>query len=676
MPPRISPIWEYFKEEENDPSVALCQVLGCRKPSVSRGKSGTARSNLTNSSMTNHMLTHHPVKYREFLESKQKVSEKRKHDAENDDDESELESCSVPIFNLRVHSQRQKFLKHSTQSTLSSWVGGSHTGGQAAGSTYDIHDQRAKDKHKGILMMVIMDLQPWSIVNDPGFIYCAHQLDPHYKIPSATFYRSLLDKAFEKSNKKVEEKIVKDQPEFVACQLDGWSSYRHGYMGLLISYLTKSWKRVSLCLACSPFDDHHTGENIADWLDNKLTTWKVLDKATVVISDTASNMLKSMEFMPNNMEHCGCLNHVLQLAINDETFQKPEVQNIMAKVKAFITYHSMSVLLSSALEKKQKELGWEKVLQPVKDVKTRWNTTHDTLKRFVELKNPITKILNDEEWKEKIKVNKKAVKFSSLEWQVMENVVKVLEPFKEATLELSKQSACISSTIPTVTSILHTLKPSNTDADAGVKDLKRRLKSNLEARVESYENQDIFALSTILDPKFKHHFFRSDECRSRAKRKLVNFVESELYMDDMLGDGDDQGTLEEVAEPNNNVTGLAAVFQALKNKAKKNDHLNQRKETVEDVVDKYLEEELEENKTLAWWSNFEARNPENKIRLALCKVARKYLTPCPTSTNCERLFSVAGQIMDEKRTNMLPENLEKILFMRENIIVTNFSLDW
>ena len=99
MPPRISPIWEYFKEEEKDPSVAVCQVVGCRKPSVSRGKSGTARSNLTNSSMTNHMLTHHPDKYREFLESKQKVSEKRKLESENDD-ESELELSSVPIFNL------------------------------------------------------------------------------------------------------------------------------------------------------------------------------------------------------------------------------------------------------------------------------------------------------------------------------------------------------------------------------------------------------------------------------------------------------------------------------------------------------------------------------------------------------------------------------------------------
>lgn len=190
------------------------------------------------------------------------------------------------------------------QSTISSWVGGGHTSsGQAGGSTYDIHDQRAKEKHKGILMMVVMDLQPWSFVNDPGFVYCAYQLDPHYKVASTTFYRGLLDKSYHKSVKKVEEKIAIDNPEFVACQLDGWSSYRHGYMDMLISYLTKGWKRVSLC----PFDGHHTGENIAEWLDSKLTSWKVLDKTTVVISDTASNMLKCMEFLPNDMEHCGCL---------------------------------------------------------------------------------------------------------------------------------------------------------------------------------------------------------------------------------------------------------------------------------------------------------------------------------------------------------------------------------
>ena len=107
------------------------------------------------------------------------------------------------------------------------------------------------------------------------------------------------------------------------------------------------------------------------------------------------------------------------------------------------------------------------------------------------------------------------VKFSSHEWKVLENLVKVLEPFKEATLELSKASACIFLTIPTVTSLLHTLNPSSSDSDGGVKDLKRRLKSNLEARVELYETRDIYSIATLLDPKFKEHFFRSDESRAK-----------------------------------------------------------------------------------------------------------------------------------------------------------------
>ena len=48
----------------------------------------------------------------------------------------------------------------------------------------------------------------------------------------------------------------------------------------------------------------------------------------------------------------------------------------------------------------------------------------------------------------------------------------------------------------------------------------------------------------------------------------------------------------------------------------------------------------------------------------------------PTSTNCERLFSIAGQAMDEKRANLLPERLDKLLFLPENIKNTNFNFDW
>ena len=122
----------------------------------------------------------------------------------------------------------------------------------------------------------------------------------------------------------------------MSCQLDSWSAYRHGYIGLLINYITPGWKRVSLCLACGQFDTNHTGENMGNWLDMKLESWKVIDKTTVCVSDTAANMLKMMEYLPNNMEHNDCLNHVFQLSINDEILEKPLLQMLECSIKLSI----------------------------------------------------------------------------------------------------------------------------------------------------------------------------------------------------------------------------------------------------------------------------------------------------------------------------------------------------
>lgn len=120
--------------------------------------------------------------------------------------------------------------------------------------------------------------------------------------------------------------------------------------------------------------------------------------------------------------------------------------------------------------------------------------------------------------------------------------------------------------------------------------------------------------------------------------------------------------------------GLEAAFKAIQQNARRTDD-GVTKETEEDVLKAFLSDKLETS-CLSWWLKFETESKDKKIQLALCRIARQYLTPPPTSTNCERLFSVAGQIMDEKRARILPENLEKILFLRENILVCNYSLEW
>ena len=266
MPPKKSLIWKHYDEDVSDHTNVICKVPGCKKPKVSRGKEGSTKGNLSNASMTNHLKNNHPKQFSEFMNAKSAKDTAEKRKMEEEKEEEEMEGGTIPLFNLNTQKKRKEFLH---QTNLNSWVGGTSVN-QPQGAVYDVHDVRAKERHKGVLMMVIMDLQPWNFVSDPGFLYFSSQMDPHYKVASTTFYRELLGKAYKNGVTKVQEKLRRDDPVAISCQLDGWSSFRHGYIGLLVNYISPTWKRVSLCLACSPFDDHHTGENLVGGKTRKL----------------------------------------------------------------------------------------------------------------------------------------------------------------------------------------------------------------------------------------------------------------------------------------------------------------------------------------------------------------------------------------------------------------------
>ncbi|ELU09415.1 hypothetical protein CAPTEDRAFT_70034, partial [Capitella teleta] len=63
---------------------------------------------------------------------------------------------------------------------------------------------------------------------------------------------------------------------------------------------------------------------------------------------------------------------------------------------------------------------------------------------------------------------------------------------------------------------------------------------------------------------------------------------------------------------------------------------------------------------LKWW-------PVNRHQFpVLSKAARKYLSAPPTSVDSERVFSVSGKVADEKRSSVLPENFEALVFLKCN----------
>jgi len=53
--------------------------------------------------------------------------------------------------------------------------------------------------------------------------------------------------------------------------------------------------------------------------------------------------------------------------------------------------------------------------------------------------------------------------------------------------------------------------------------------------------------------------------------------------------------------------------------------------------------------------------------LIICVIARTFLSAPPTSIASEQLFSAAGQIYSDRRSSLLGENAEKLLFLAYNI---------
>ena len=64
------------------------------------------------------------------------------------------------------------------------------------------------------------------------------------------------------------------------------------------------------------------------------------------------------------------------------------------------------------------------------------------------------------------------------------------------------------------------------------------------------------------------------------------------------------------------------------------------REAAKKALDQYLSLPVTESDTYGFWRSYEKTT--DMAQKSLCKMARIFLTPPPTSTDVERLFSIAG----------------------------------
>lgn len=182
--------------------------------------------------------------------------------------------------------------------------------------------------------------------------------------------------------------------------------------------------------------------------------------------------------------------------------------------------------------------------------------------------------------------------------------------------------------------------------------LKTNILQNIERRFKQVEHVSILAISTLLDPRFKKIHFTQPLALSNAIKKLntliVNATATEL----------DTPPTPSTSEPQSNSSEfdfwaphkqLANNFTShIENQSSINSELQQYfSSTVTDI----------NSDSIVEWNQLKSIYP------TMYNLSVEFLAIQATSVPSERLFSLAGNVITEKRNRLSDTHLEEILLL-------------
>ena len=221
-----------------------------------------------------------------------------------------------------------------------------------------------------------------------------HAFDPMYELPSRKYFSTT---EIPKLYIDVKESIVKpavQNAQYFSASTDLWTSCsNHPYLSFTIHFLTKDWELKSYCLDTIPLFEDHTGQNVADALQDILANWELKAESLVVTTtDNCSNFVLAFQLL--EYLRLSCFGHNLDLAIN-KSLQLDRVQRAIARCHSSGEAFSRSWTKYRDLHQKHADLGL-KQHKLLADVVTRWGSTYKMIARILELQQAIYAVLAED----------------------------------------------------------------------------------------------------------------------------------------------------------------------------------------------------------------------------------------------------------------------------------------
>lgn len=304
-----------------------------------------------------------------------------------------------------------------------------------------------------------------------------------------------------------------------------------------------------------------------------------------------------------------------------------------------------SVVVSDELKRLQIRDGKTEAtaLKFKKDMPVRWNTTFYMIERFLDLKEYVYPIL--------LQCPSAPDMLCKKDLEVLEDIALVLKPIEKVTAEMSGEEYPTSSlVIPIIRCLTITVEKLSLSTKIG-EDFREKLRQQIKIRFNNIETNEIHALSTILDPRFKKIHFQSALAASTALDKINKILKKTISKT--------SHTSHVVAAKLDNRESNIWEFHDQLVSSKSNQHLNDMGSGLCLELRQYLNQPVisRYEDPLKHWATLKLAYP------SLSNIAIHYLAIPATSVPSERLFSKSGAIKTESRSRLTGKRLQTLLFL-------------
>lgn len=550
---------------------------------------------------------------------------------------------------------------------------------------------------KSLLGAIAADGLPLNVVEKPFFRRLMGEADPKFAVPSRPTIRNQLLPG------EVDKLVVKMKTELteitqVYATVDAWSNRNNdSFFGFTIHFIDAEFVLKKRILACRKFVGRHTAENIAQMFDDICAEYNIQGKVKKVVSDNASSMKKALdvslpllrdvsvgsddeegedeekgdddvldreEDLDDVLAMCPqrvpCFAHTLQLAVQDG-LKTIDSDSPLGRALKNVGKVVKSVRRSTVAAPALREAGVSLHVA----VKTRWNSELKMIESAIKdvgATNRAVSLLGAEQ-------RRRVSPLQPTDVAALQELIDLLQPFAEAT-DMTEGDAVVtvSAIVPSIVGIekhLQSIADRPTRYTSGT---AAALSKAVRTRLEQFKTLDN-SIAAVLDPRLKTSGTgtSADEEAQQEIRRRVDVLKTNTCSDDDLETpSGDETTCETSAPKRSRLLAFLDVEYPSTSQSSR-----RRSGTGGSAVDKYFSSpRINIANPLDFWKDMSKNGEENDSKM-LAEVAREALGLTATSAASERLFSVAGNIMRDRRARMSDKVFEGLVIIACNAAIFN-----